>query len=209
MFSLKSYFTFYKSLIFKSFLAGCMIGLGCVAYCYTSPVSTILGSLLFSLGLLCVIMQEHALYTGKIGYAETTWNMLFNLTVMFIFNIIGIVAFCWLFTLTRIAPDITAKASALAELKINDSLLSMFILGIGCGILVFLAVDNYRKGLNPILVILPIMFFILCGFEHCIADAGYFALAKTELSMDLAILILVVTAGNSLGSILIYRLNKH
>lgn len=199
-------FKYYCKLVFRSVLAGIMIGLGCIAYCYTSPISPILGSFLFSLGLLCVIMQEHNLYTGKIGYAS--FNYSFELFLMFVFNILAIVGFCLLFDFTRIAPDISEKASQIVSVKLEDSLLSMFILGIGCGLMVFLAVDNYRSQKNPLLVIIPIMFFILCSFEHCIADAGYLALAHQEITWDIVWLILVVTAGNSLGSIILYRVKQ-
>ena len=190
----------------KSILAGFMIGLGCIAYCYTSTISTVLGSFLFSLGLLSVISQEHMLYTGKIGYADKT--MITKLLLIYALNILSIALFCWLFTYTRIAPDIVNKAVEITTVKRNDSLLSLLILGIGCGMMMFLAVDNYRKSSHPIFVMLPIMFFILCGFEHCIADAGYFALAKSGLSVDLVLLILTVTVGNSVGSILLHRMNN-
>ena len=196
----------YKQLVLNALLAGFMIGLGCVAYCYTSTLSTVLASFLFSLGLLSVITQEHHLYTGKIGYAGK--NDFVKLVVIYVVNVVSIVGFCLLFSFTRIAPDITAKAIDIATVKTGDSLISLFILGIGCGMMMYLAVDNYKKAVNPIFVILPIMFFILCGFEHCIADAGYFALAHSEINIDLLWTMLAVTGGNSVGSIILHRLKS-
>lgn len=194
-----------KPIICNALLAGFMVGLGCITYCYTSTTSTILASFLFSLALLSVIVQQHQLFTGKIGYANLK-SVSYLLTI-YVCNIAAVVGFCLLFSYTRIFPDLTVRAIEITAVKTNDNLLSMFILAIGCGMMMYLAVDNYKKTKHPLFVIIPIMFFILTGFEHCIADAGYYALAHAELDGALILTILTVTIGNSVGSIALYRLN--
>lgn len=190
---------------FKALLAGIMIGLGCIANCTTFTLSPILGSLLFSIGLMCVILQQHNLYTGKIGYvSKENWK---DLIPMLIYNMGGTVLICVPFLFTRTAGIICDNASIFTEVKLNDSLLSLFILGIGCGMMVFLAVDNYKREANPLLVFIPIMFFILCGFEHCIADAGYFVLARDVDFWEVLIRIVIIAIGNSIGSLILSKLN--
>ena len=53
--------TFYQFTV-KSILAGILIGLGCVIY-VASPVKYV-GSCLFSLGLLTIMIKGYFLYTG-------------------------------------------------------------------------------------------------------------------------------------------------
>lgn len=193
----------------RSLLAGGMIGLGCMVYVILLPVSKVLGSFLFSLGLISVIIQQLNLFTGKIGYLKASLTDLFRMLLMLIWNFAGIVLMCGLFSLTRLD---FGSALTLMPAKMGDSLLSLFVLGIGCGIMMYLAVDNFRKKNHPIYVILPIMFFILCGFEHCIADMGYFALAVFGgydgwMAGDSLLRIGVIIAGNGVGSIIVNKLS--
>lgn len=193
---------------FESVLAGIMIALGSVVYCKCLP-DKILGSFLFSLGLLTVIAQDYKLYTGKIGYVKWQKESIFNLIRILIGNVIGVWILTKIMSYTRIYPEIMENANMLMAGKAEDSLLSLFILGIGCGIMMFLAVDNYRiQDRKPIYVILPIMFFILCGFEHCIADAGYFFLSDVQMSLDMLYRFLVIVCGNTVGSVIFYRLSR-
>ena len=45
--------------------------------------------------------------------------------------------------------------------------------GFGCGVLIYLAVELYRKTHKFIPVIICVMAFILSGTEHSIADAFF------------------------------------
>ena len=63
-------------LIFKSVLAGVLIGLAaCIfAGCNSAiqaPWGKVLGASLFSIGLISVIFLEAFLFTGKIGYVDS------------------------------------------------------------------------------------------------------------------------------------------
>ena len=77
----------------------------------------------------------------------------------------------------------------------------------------YLAVNGWRKTSNPLLVIMPIMFFILCGFEHCIANYGCFwswitvdgfanvAARIVQLHSGFCNNLLIMIVGNALGSL--------
>jgi formate/nitrite transporter FocA (FNT family) len=79
--------------------------------------------------------------------------------------------------------------------------------------MMYLAVNGWRKTQNPLTVIMPIMFFILCGFEHCIANFGYFwmwlmedagghfAERIAECPMGFSVNLLIMIVGNALGSL--------
>lgn len=185
-----------KQFIVKSLLAGVMIGLGCLVNVVCD--NKFIGAFLFSLGLLSVILQQHNLYTGKVGYISRKTAP--TLIPMFLINAVGIGITGWLASLTRL--DIS-KVSAIVETKLADSYGSIFLLSIGCGAMMYLAVDNYKKNSHPLIVIMPIMFFILCGFEHCVANVGYFAMAHTPITLDLCLRVAVMVVGNGVGSCLL------
>jgi formate/nitrite transporter FocA (FNT family) len=107
---------------------------------------------------------------------------------------------------TRVA-GIAETAKTMCQTKLNDNLFSLFLLGIFCGMLMFIAVDGYAKTKNPIILFLGVGTFILCGFEHCIADMFYFSIAG--MWSPLAFVdILMITLGNSIGGMLIPAIKK-
>ena len=187
------------SFIVKSILAGMLIGCGCLAYVVIE--NKYIGSFLFSLGLLTIIIKEYNLYTGKVG----NWipKDTLKLLVMFLLNAFGTALVAYLFTFTRANID---AIYPLVEAKVNDNLLSIFILACGCGAMMHIACFNFAVKNHPLYVIMPIMFFILCGFEHYVANAGFFAMAKTPLTLDLIIKIAVMVVGNAIGSLIFARL---
>ena len=58
-----------KNLILKSILAGVLISLASIIYLNCSD--KIIGSILFSIGLIAVIFLEANLFTGKVGYINS------------------------------------------------------------------------------------------------------------------------------------------
>ena len=71
----------------------------------------------------------------------------------------------------------------------------------------YVAVDGYKTSKHPAILFLGVAAFILCGFEHCIADMFYFSLAGAW-SGRAALCILVITLGNTAGAILIPLFKK-
>ena len=188
-------------------IGGMMIGIGgCVSL---SCDNRYIGSLLFSLGLFAIIQFGFGLYTGKVGYIPLR-KPAYLLECLFTIlgNAFGTFLDALLFNQTRIGAAISEKALASVDVKLADSPFSAFILAIFCGMLMFLAVDNARISREDgghiekcMGVIFCVMVFILCGFNHCIADMFYLFL--TGEIVHAGIYLPVVIIGNSIGGMLI------
>lgn len=184
----------------KSVLGGFMIAVGGIIY--LSCDIKYIGALLFSLGLFTILVFSFKLYTGAVGYFPDK-----SLPVIWLGNLTGTVLASLLVLCTRYGEALYEKACALVSVKLNDSLLSIFILSLFCGVLMFIAVDAYREKKLIIATFLAVPTFILCGFEHCVANMVYFTLAKMW-TLKSVLYLLVMTLGNSLGAIIFCRLAK-
>ena len=193
----------------KSFLAGVSIALGGLVYLSVS--NPIVGSLLFSIGLLLVCVFDFNLFTGKICYALDRLFSISDFVIIWFFNIVGTFFVGILVSLTRHSSVLREKALVICSSKFGDSFLSLFVLGILCNFFIFIAVEGYKKieySLGKFLVIvLGVSGFILSGTEHCIADAFYFAVSGT-FDLESLTRVIVITIGNSFGGILFYELYK-
>lgn len=197
-------------ILIKSILAGIMIGIG--GTIYLSLDDKIVGSILFAIGLFIIVVYSFNLYTGKIGYLINNFNKKYirELIITLIGNFIGTLFVGFILKYTRIYTMISEKAKTLADIKLNDTLISILILSFFCGILMYLAVNTYKevKDIGKYLaVFLGVIVFILCGFEHCIANMYYFSVSSTW-SLNTLLYLLVMILGNSLGGILIPLCNK-
>lgn len=178
----------------KSILAGLAVSLG--GYVFLSCENKYVGSVLFSVGLLTVVYLGLNLYTGRIGYifsqnCEERIDTLFSLPG----NVLG----CLCAGLLK--PPVGQVESLVAS-KLTKPLSGVFIDGILCGILIFICVDIFKRKQNPIAIIFCVPAFILCGFEHSVADAFYIANARA-FSLESLWFLLMVAAGNAVGGVLI------
>ena len=197
-------------ILIKSILAGIMIGIG--GTIYLSLDNKIVGSILFAIGLFIIVVYSFNLYTGKMGYLINNFNKKYirELIITLIGNFIGTFFVGFVLRYTRIYNSISDKAKGLVDIKLNDTLISILILSFFCGILMYLAVNTYKevKDIGKYLaVFLGVIVFILCGFEHCIANMYYFSVSSTW-SLNTLLYLLVMILGNSLGGILIPLCNK-
>ena len=180
--------------------AGICIGIGGTAF--LSLENKIAGALFFTVGLYIICVHGLNLYTGKIGYLpEKGIGYLPELLIIWLGNLAGTLLVAGAMHLTRFS-SIEETAAAACEGRLKDSYGSLFLLAVFCGLLMFAAVDGYKKVSNPILLYACVAGFILCGFEHCIADMFYFS-AGGAWSADGLLRILVITLGNSVGGCLI------
>ena len=194
----------YVDYLIKSIFAGIMIGIAGTVYLRVD--NNIVGSFLFSIGLLVICMYGMNLYTGKVGYILINKvNYIYELLITIAGNFIGTFLVARLVLLTRF-KDVSDKALEIVNLKLNDNLFSIFILSILCGVLMYIAVNNYKKINNEIgkysCIFMCVMVFILCGFEHSVANMYYISVANL-LSLKSLLYILIMILGNSVGSILI------
>ena len=197
-------------ILIKSILAGIMIGIG--GTIYLSLDNKIVGSILFAIGLFIIVVYSFNLYTGKIGYLINNFNKKYirELIITLIGNFIGTLFVGFVLRYTRIYTSISDKAKGLVDIKLNDTLISILILSFFCGILMYLAVNTYKEVKDIctyLAVFLGVLVFILCGFEHCIANMYYFSVSSTW-SLNTLLYLLVMILGNSLGGILIPLCNK-
>lgn len=185
-------------------LAGFTIGLGGLAF--LSCDNKIVGSLFFTVGLFIVLAFDFNLFTGKICFSlENKPSYIGRLAVVWCGNFAGATGIGYLLSATKLI-NIQSKCIEIANAKLGDSFLSLFLLGILCNILIFIAVYGFKKFKEPWLRCLALFFgvsvFVLCGFEHCVADIFYFSFANVW-SWDAFLRILTITAGNIVGGLFI------
>ncbi|WP_054251323.1 formate/nitrite transporter family protein [Neofamilia massiliensis] len=195
----------YKDFIY-SIMAGTFIALGGVVFLMID--NKYLGSLMFAVGLFGVCTLGYNLFTGKVGYFfynEKKSYTKFLLKVL-IGNALGAILIAFLLSLSRNGEFLQEKALTLVNTKLNDTYLSLFVLGIMCNIFVVFGVEEYKT--NPhdlgkyLGIIFAVMVFILAGFEHSVADIFYFAMAGVW-TLDGFLRILVIVLGNAVGGLLV------
>ncbi len=191
-------------------LAGLMIGFGGLVFLMLDD--KVIGSALFAVGLFTICTFGMHLFTGKVCYVfDNDRSYALSLPVIWLGNLAGTGLAAGLASLTRNAARLTEKASALVAVKVGDSLLSLFILGVLCNILIYMAVEGYKSIPHELGKYLALMFgvmvFILAGTEHCIADMFYCWMGGAW-NGDVLVRILVITAGNICGGVLLPLLRK-
>lgn len=174
---------------------------------FLSIENKVIGASLFSIGLFGVLIYNLNLYTGKIGYLITNFNLKYikELLITLVGNFIGACSVGFILRYTRIYDKIYEKSLILANAKLNDNILSIFILSIFCGLLMYYAVNGFKKQTDfgkYLVVYLGVAVFILCGFEHCIANIYYFSVADIWSLKTLGYTGIMVL-GNSIGSFII------
>ena len=193
----------------RAILTGFAIGIGGIVY--LSCDNKYIGAFLFGTGLFVILSFGFNLFTGKVGYAvENKPSYIIDLLIIWFGNLVGTAATGGLILCTRIS-GIGEKAAGICETKLSDDLLSILILSFFCGMLMFIAADGFKKIENPVgkilAIFLPVMVFILSGFEHCVANMFYFTAAQAW-SMKAFGYLLVMSAGNAIGGMFIPFVRK-
>ncbi|MBR0161701.1 MAG: formate/nitrite transporter family protein [Oscillospiraceae bacterium] len=194
----------------SSVLAGLCIGFGGLVFLPTD--NRIVGSALFTIGLFCVCSFGFHLFTGKVCYAlQNDRAYALMLPIIWLGNLIGTGLTAGCASLTRNGPALQEKAMALCQIKLNDSLISLFFLGVLCNIFIYIAVEGFKN--NPhelgkyLSLFFGVMVFILAGTEHCVADMFYFWMAGAW-SGRAVICVLVISLGNAVGGLLFANLHR-
>lgn len=196
--------------LIKSILAGIMIAIG--GTIFLSLDNKIIGAIFFAIGLFMICTRGLNLFTGKIGYIFNN-NLKYTLEVIItlIGNFIGTFLSAYILKYTRIYSSISTKANSICNIKLDDTLISIFILSIFCGILMYLAVNGYKEIKDNFgkyaSIFLCVIVFILCGFEHSIANMYYFSIAGYWSSKTFLYLFIMVL-GNSVGGVFIPLCDK-
>lgn len=202
--------------LFSAVLAGIMISLGGAVYLACVSIDKApLGAILFSLGLSVILIMGFLLFTGKTAYLlENKPSYILYLLTIWLGNILGCMLTGLLVHLSK--PNYAETARELCEKKLGQAPYQTLILGALCGILVYIAVDYFKsdddkKSLPKyILVFTCVPAFILCGFEHSVADMFYFAASASWslYTVQGIVYILLVSAGNLVGAVLFHTVKK-
>lgn len=184
----------------KSILAGAMISLGALAYL---SIGGIAGAIFFSIGLLAVLVFQFELFTGKAGLLATQQITLKKLVAIWLGNFIGTFIIALIALMTPQNETFIQGASNILAVRLTNSQLENFVNGIFCGMLMYLAVTMFQtsNGKHPLYAMMPVAIFILCGFNHCVADMFYTHMSCTHLT-DYWTLI-PTTVGNLVGCCII------
>jgi len=192
-----------KKLFVSAILAGCAIGFGGTVF--LSVENKVLGSMFFTVGLFIVCTMKLHLYTGKVCYVfQNDRKYLLSIPVIWLGNLVGTGVVAAMVRLSRIAA-ISERAMSMCEVKLADDLVSIFLLAMLCNIFIYIGVDGYNN--NPhevgkyLSLFFGVMVFILCGFEHCVANMFYFSVAGAWSLKTVGYLI-VMTLGNAAGGVI-------
>lgn len=206
---------------FKTYLSGIYAGLCVVLAAMIYLVLTAyglrpLGSVLFSVGLIIIVIYNLALYTGKIGYVfAKDGPTLLVLLMTFLGNATAMILGGYLLSLLRFTGwsalfDVVDNIAASRMIGSGESWYMALINGFFCGVLVFLAIYSYRKAKRVWVKYLGLIFFIsvfvLLGMEHCLANMFFFSLGNAW-NGPLLLNVLIVIVGNSLGGMFAYIIN--
>lgn len=176
-----------KNLTFLSpILAGMLIGIGDIAI--TKVDNRYVAAFLFSVALLSIIHFGIPLYTGRIGnivHAHTTDDVLMLIMIL-VCNVTGTL----IIAVMSINLGLWDAMVTIGTTKAEHTFAYLFSAGIACNILIHVA----ARAKNTAITILCIMTFILCGFEHSIADVAFLFLIDP-------LKWLVVLAGNTVGGV--------
>lgn len=170
-------------------LAGAFIGFGAAAYTAVMTgadasfgPSRLLGGLVFSLGLILVIVGGAELFTGNalmimaaVERKITLRRMLRSWGIVYMGNFVGAAGLAVVFGFSGLLEGaMGATATAIPEIKASLLPMEAFIRGALCNMLVCLAIwltFAARSAAGKILGILwPISAFVLLGLEHSVAN---------------------------------------
>ena len=205
-----------------SVLAGAFIALGAAAFTAAMAGTTpgfgperLLGGLIFSTGLILVVVAGAELFTGN-ALIVMAWvdgrvslsGLLRNWAYAFLGNLAGALAIVTLMYFTGLLSGPAGEmAKSIANAKSALGPVEAFTRGILCNMLVCLAVwlsVAARSVADKILsIVFPITAFVLLGYEHSVANmylipAGWAAGAPVNMSGFFGNL-LPVTLGNIVG----------
>ncbi|HPF12909.1 MAG: formate/nitrite transporter family protein [Planctomycetes bacterium] len=222
----------WSQMLTLAILAGVFIALGGAAYTMVMSGASasfgparLLGGVVFSLGLILVVVGGAELFTGNalmvmavVDKRISIGKLLRNWSVVYLGNAIGSVAVAFLMGWTgQLHGGMQSTAVQIATAKVGLSIPEALTRGILCNMLVCLAVWltlAARSVTDKILAILwPVSAFVLLGFEHSVANMYLLpqgALAGADLAWSGALgNLLWVTLGNILGGAvgvaLVYR----
>lgn len=171
------------------FIAVAGVGATTAAATIENPaLSRLLSAMIFPAGLAMVLIAGGELCTGNnliiisaLAKKVKVWEMLKNWVVVYLGNLAGALLVAALVvyghTPSLFGGQLAQSMVSIAAVKVNLSFADAFIRGVLCNILVCFAVwmSFAAKKVEGKMMIsyFPILIFVLCGFEHCVANMYY------------------------------------
>jgi len=190
----------FLSMFALAILAGAYIAIGAI-FCTTVlaegsalpfGLGRLLGGLVFSTGLILVVVGGAELFTGNnlmsMALASrkiSLGGLLRNWVIVYVGNFVGSVATAYIMFLSKQYAfgngAVGLTALNIGEAKTNFGFIQAVALGIMCNALVCLAIwlcYSARSTTDKILSIIPpISAFVACGFEHSVANMYFIPVA--------------------------------
>ena len=196
----------------SAILAGIFISLGASAS--LAAPSKIASTAIFTLGLTAVLVFKANLFTGKCGYLvsrDTNRDYLLYLAVIWLGNLLGCICTAAVLRSTAVGNGflLTYQDKLVDLVRTKGS--STIVTSILCGALMYIAVEGFKRQskdnivLGTVCYLSAVAAFVMCGFEHCVADMFYFALAG-YVNWNTLLFLIGVTFGNIIGSNFIHLL---
>lgn len=208
----------FLSTLLLSIQAGAFIALGAAFYTYIIQdandigISSLIGGLAFSLGLILVVIAGADLFTGDtlmimacMSRLIKIRHMIKNWIIVYLGNFVGSLFIVFLLKLSGVFnkgffSDMTTK---IYLHKINITFSEAFFSGILCNILVCLAIwlcFGAKTITDKILsIIFPISAFVAMGFEHSVANMYFLTIANQSNYSEIIKNLIPVTLGNIIG----------
>ncbi len=196
--------------IVNGLLAGILISIGGSVFlaCYGdgSLVSRTIGSVFFSVALLCICYKGYSLFTGKVGFIPEKHDA--NAFSVLLWGLVGnaLATILLGLALRYAVPNLAGAAETVCTARLTQDWWQTLVRGIFCGFLMYLAVSIYRDKSSIAAILYCVPAFMLAGFEHSIANMFYFG-AAGMVNLDSAIYLAVVVLGNSIGGMLLPALS--
>lgn len=212
-----------SKMILLGMLAGAFIALaGLGSFFGNVYVGKIAGACIFPAGLAMVVVAGSELFTGNslmimalFSKKITIRQLLKNWSLVFLGNLLGLLIIVTLVVFSGVLDPIAETVVNVAQAKVDLGFVEALCRGILCNILVCIAVwmsfGAKTIGGKIAAVFFPVMLFVLCGFEHSVANmfylpAGMMEAAKNGISAEglnigttLVNNLLPVTLGNIIG----------
>lgn len=185
---------------FSKIAVAATFGIGLVAICF-------LGAELFTGNCLTTIIP---VYDRKMSFRDIlpAW------IICYIGNFVGMGVIGFLFiksgSFNTVFPTYLRP---MMDAKLDFDIISLLIKGILCNFLVCIAGYAGIKVKDDMVRLVMILFFVaafvLPGFEHCIANSGFFAMCLTQYGTNLlefgtiALHMLIATLGNIIGGAIV------
>jgi formate/nitrite transporter FocA (FNT family) len=197
-----------------SIFAGMAIGVGAITSLLANSLlaglgGRALGALLFSIGILLIIVFEMNLFTGMVARIPTMGvKNYWKLAVCFLGNAVGIGLVALIARYSFLGDGVAVQAQSLVASKLSASAwgIKSFCSAILCGFLITFSIRAVqaapKKSISGTVgALFPIIVFAFCGFDHSVANMLYLYYFG-EFSWRIVGYELVVIAGNVVGGVI-------